>query len=310
MSARHENREDFFAQLVVKPRAFDESEIAFLREFAERSAVRQRPGILLRYLPDRSIESHYTDVVAAWEPSAVPILDDRPFAVRSASALARVRGQAAQSVAVIAALLAICALTFGHRGGASAGSIGFRGFAAVALAGLGYVLLETALIQRLQLLFGAPGLSLAVVLGSMLVATGLGGWTLASRRVGPGLFLVPFVASLWLAWAVSGSAPALLAGAGLPWKVGMVVVGVGPLAFVLGLFLPTLVRGVVLAGSAEAGPALFGASAGAGALATPIALVVALERGFSVVFLLGAACYVLAAAGLPRGSGLREEGPP
>jgi hypothetical protein len=316
-----ENRKDFFVQVVVKREAFTPRDIRYMHRFDEEhrfrlparrlarrrargpqsgdDADRLRSGVLLRYLPDQSLESHYTDVIRSWQPSLPPVEDDRPFLVRSESSLAQVRREVAKRLAVIGAVLAACALAFRRQGGSDAPGVGFRGFAVVALAGLGYLFLQTVLVQRFQLLFGSPGQSLPAVLGGMLIASGAGGWALSRREISRRVLLSGVAATLAIAWLASRVAPAGLAAAALPLRFALAAVSVGPLAFVLGMFLPTFVRRSVAGGAPQAGPVLFGTSAGAGALATPVALVVAMEFGYAAVFLLGGACYAGALALMP-----------
>ena len=126
-----------------------------------------------------------------------------------------------------------------------------------------------------------------------------GGWALSRREISPRALLSGLAATLAIAWLASRVAPTGLAAAALPLRLALVAVSVGPLAFVLGMFLPTFVRRSVTGGAPQAGPVLFGASAGAGALATPVALVVAMELGYAAVFLLGGACYAGALALMP-----------
>jgi hypothetical protein len=315
------NRKQLYVQIVVKREAFTERDLRYMRWFDARwrSRVSGRPppngevgqlrprgdaddphlGIQLLYLPDQSIESHYADVIRSWRPSLRVIEDDRPFPARSDSSLAQVRREAAKTLAVIGLVLAACALAFRRQGGTGAPGVGFRGFAVVALAGLGYLFLQTVLVQRFQLLFGSPGQSLPAVLGGMLIASGAGGWVLSRREIDSRALLGGLAAALAIAWLTSRIAPTGLAAAALPLRFALVAISVGPLAFVLGMFLPTFVRRSVAGGAPQAGPVLFGTSAGAGALATPVALVVAIQFGYAAVFLLGAACYAAAFALMP-----------
>lgn len=315
------NRKQLYVQIVVKREAFTERDVRFMRWFdaqwrerlsgwrppkGEVERLRGRgeagdpySGIQLHYLPDRSIESHYADVIRSWRPSLRVIEDDRPFPARADSSLAQVRREAAKTLAVIALVLVACALAFRRRGGTGAPGVGFRGFGVVALAGLGYLFLQTVLVQRFQLLFGSPGQSLPAVLGGMLIASGAGGWALSRREIDSRALLAGLAAALAIAWLTSRVAPAGLAAAALPLRFALVAISVGPLAFVLGMFLPTFVRRSVAGGAREAGPVLFGTSAGAGALATPVALVVAIQFGYAAVFLLGGVCYAVALALMP-----------
>ena len=109
--------------------------------------------------------------------------------------------------------------------------------------GLGFILLELMLIQRLTVALGDPVVSFKVVLGALLVWSAAGG--LLSERVAPRRtwLAVAAVAGVVLAYAAAGSAV-------LPWLLGLpraprvaaIVVLLAPLGAALGMAFPLGLR--------------------------------------------------------------------
>jgi hypothetical protein len=170
--------------------------------------------------------------------------------------------------------------------------------------GVGFMLFEVALVQKLALLLGYPTYSLTVTLLSLLVAAGLG--SLASerwiRRV-PGAARALAVAVVVLAgcyaFGLDVVTPALLA-MPLAVRIAVALAVTAPLGFALGAFLPL---GVSCIARKVATPAPLVAWAWAtngffsviGSVATTM---LAMTFGFRVVFAVAgvtylAACWIL-----------------
>jgi spermidine synthase len=108
--------------------------------------------------------------------------------------------------------------------------------------GIGYILIEVALIQKFVLFLGHPTYALTVVVFSMLVSSGLGSF-MSRRLLGKdegrlikALGLVALLAVL-LAVLVSGLLSALV---GLAWglKAALTIVLIAPLGFMMGMPFP------------------------------------------------------------------------
>jgi hypothetical protein len=163
-------------------------------------------------------------------------------------------------------------------------------------AGLAFMLAEMALLQRLTLLLGQPGLSLAVALAGLLVGAGIGAarWRRPSRR--------PLLLAATLLAGAAAVLPAL-------WETALGWPTPGRLVLALGAaLLPALAMGQALpAGAARLGrgdpavlPWIWGVNGAASAMGTALAVMLAMEWGGRVVLLIAAVLY-LGLAGLLGG---------
>lgn len=159
--------------------------------------------------------------------------------------------------------------------------------------GLGFILLELMLIQRLTVALGDPVVSFKVVLGALLIWSAAGG--LLSERVAP--------ARTWLALAVvTGTVLAYAAAAGalLPVLLGLprvprvaaIVVALAPLGAALGTAFPL---GLRLLAPAPATRALAWAANGCASVVGAVAsTLIAVAQGITALGLIAAAGYALA----------------
>ena len=174
-------------------------------------------------------------------------------------------------------------------------------FAAI---GLGFMLLEIALIQKLTLFLGYPTYTLSVTLFSLLVFTGLGS-ALSERaiesrdRVLPVLAAVVVVLSLFFAFGLDGVVRALM---GIPLAARIAVAAglLAPLGLVLGAFMPlglvTVSRLTPQASDIIAwGWAINGIFS---VIASLLATMLSMTYGFRVVILIATVLYLAAAAAL------------
>ena len=160
--------------------------------------------------------------------------------------------------------------------------------------GLGFILLELMLIQRLTVALGDPVVSFKVVLGALLVWSAAGG--LLSERVAPRRtwLAVAAVAGVVLAYAAAGSAV-------LPWLLGLpraprvaaIVVLLAPLGAALGMAFPL---GLRLLAPAPATRALAWAANGCASVVGAVAsTLLAVAQGITALGLVAAASYAIAA---------------
>jgi hypothetical protein len=163
--------------------------------------------------------------------------------------------------------------------------------------GMGYILIEVALIQKFVLFLGHPTYALTVVIFSMLVSSGLGSFVsrkivgdknnrlVAALAIGAGLVVV-------LAASVH---PVLSAGVGLPWaeKVILTVLMIAPAGFVMGIPFPTGLR-LLEQHHAPSVRWAWSLNAAASVLGSVGALVLALYLGLVQTMLIGGGLYLLA----------------
>ncbi|MBT9556904.1 MAG: hypothetical protein IV100_12790 [Myxococcales bacterium] len=183
------------------------------------------------------------------------------------------------------------------------------------LIGVGFMLAEIALLQRLGIVLGHPDYSLVVVLSSLVGAAGLG--SLLTDRLpvarAPGCYIGPVIIAMVLVALAAGvdAGAAALAPAPL-WQRVTVSAGVSALlGIALGTAFPTGMRlfGRALA---EETPWLWGMNGVGGVLASSGGIILAHAVGLRSLFLLAAGTYVLllpliafarrTAAGAVRGS--------
>jgi hypothetical protein len=169
-----------------------------------------------------------------------------------------------------------------------------------AVIGLGFMLVEVALLQRLTVFLGHPTYSLTTILFALLIAGGLGsflsgrlGNTCASR-------FVP-LAALLAAVTIVGLAtrPALQVFESSPTAVRVAVAAglVAAAGFFMGIALPT---GMRVATDSAPGliPWLWGVNGATSVFGSVLAAAVALAYGISASYWAGVVCYALAVAAL------------
>jgi hypothetical protein len=166
--------------------------------------------------------------------------------------------------------------------------------------GAGFMLLEVAVLQRFVLLLGHPVYSLTVTLFSLLLGTGIG--SLASRRVPPqSVQRVTFgalVAAALLGVAAAAGLERIVDFA-IAWPLG------GRIALAAGLLVPAgVLLGLGLPGGMRlldrARPEIvawgWGMNGAFSVIGATTAIFVAMNWGFSITLLVGAATYLAAAA--------------
>jgi hypothetical protein len=167
------------------------------------------------------------------------------------------------------------------------------------LLGAGYMLIEVALLQRFVLMLGHPVYSLTVTLFSLLVGGGLGSFasrrfhtTRLRRRVLFALGGIVCVASagVLLLPAIVRSGIA----APLPLRICGTALMLVPAGVLMGIPLPAGVR-MLSTQRPELIPWVWAINGALSVVGAILAVFIAMNWGFSVTLLAGAACYVLAA---------------
>jgi hypothetical protein len=168
-------------------------------------------------------------------------------------------------------------------------------FAAI---GLGFLLLEVALIQRFVLFLGFPTYALSVVLFALLVFTGLGS-LLSTRGPDPKRTLVGAlsVACVLIAASAYGLQPLLRELIELPFalRVILTVVMLAPLGITLGMAMPIGI-GRLQATHPLGIPWAWGINGIASVVSSVLAIFVAITFGFAITTLVALACYLGALA--------------
>lgn len=162
--------------------------------------------------------------------------------------------------------------------------------------GLGFMLVEIALMQRLSAFLGHPIYSMTVVLWCLLLAGGCGSWLsgLIVRDVARGrAALVCLAAAAGTIAAVAITAPPLLTrfqGAATAARIGVAGALLVPLGLVMGTAFPIGMRAAT-ARSPALTPWLVGLNGAASSCGAVLAVVISLGLGISRTLAVGVGCY-------------------
>jgi spermidine synthase len=170
--------------------------------------------------------------------------------------------------------------------------------------GLGFILVEMAMMQQLSIFLGHPIYSLVVVLAGLILFTGLGSLvsdnfplnTTAESRV-PAL-LVTGALVLYSAVVMHVIHSSI---ADVLWKRALLSLAlVAPCGFLMGFCFPVGLRWLMRLKQADNLPWMWALNGAAATLGTFVAVLVSMETSIVTCALGGAVCYLVAAAFLPR----------
>jgi hypothetical protein len=164
--------------------------------------------------------------------------------------------------------------------------------------GVGFMLVEMALMQRFVLYLGHPTHALIAVVVGLLVGAGVG--SALSGLLGPGAHapVVAVAAAIGLLLLSSRAQPALFAATqtlGLAGKIVLTELVILPLGVVLGTLMPLGIARL-LGGSVGLVPWAWGVNGFASVVGASAGALSAVAFGFAVTLDAGAACYTVAAA--------------
>jgi len=313
------------ASVLVKNSPFSEEDVRALE------AQCARAGLELIAAPGRPGKGLYGEMLAAPDFHTViarqtldlsPTTDDRPFFFYVVKPMTFWRGllpmtgerMNSRAVFLLTSLLFVslvaCVLLIagpGLAGARTARAEAARAIPAMgyfAALGLGFILVEIGALQRLMLFLGHPALALSVVLSTLLLCAGLGSRSVRDvplERTGAALR----TRLLWILAAVAVSAwiwpPLLRALIALerPARVAVAVIALAPVGFLLGTAMPLGLKRLS-AGRAALVPWAWSVNGGTSVLGSVLAMVVAINNGFTATLVVGALCYVAALVLAPR----------
>jgi spermidine synthase len=163
--------------------------------------------------------------------------------------------------------------------------------------GVGYMLFEMVLIQRLTLLLGHPLYSVSAVIAGMLLFSGLGSLAIRAGRGVPlltlkwifvGIFLMSIVYMITLPGIIRGLIH-------LPdvWRYGVAVLLVAPISFLMGMPFPSGLARLDWLNTSLV-PWGWGINGFVSVVSAVLAVILSIELGFSGVFFLAGGCYLAA----------------
>lgn len=228
-------------------------------------------------------------------------LEDRPVAEISLLAIL------IESI-VIAAILILLPLAGFARNGVDVTGRG-RILVYFAALGLGFIMIEIALLQRFTLFLGQPAYTLAAILASLLVFTGIGSAVAGRFARDPKRALSVVVPAVPVMLAITAFATPWIFDAALGWpfraRVVVAVLLLAPLGIVLGMPFPTGLR--LLSEEALAlVPWAWGVNGFFTVIGSVLSMILGMALGFRAVFALASVCYLLAwGAVLSRPAGIK-----
>lgn len=308
----HDILGELFGTTLSRPRAWTPAELARLRALA---AAR---GMQIAYAPGGPYRLEWAQLARAASPQAFcesyrlnvcAPTDNEPFFfnMRRISNVGKAPGPGyIYSVdplrillLTLAILAVLCALAFAlplalvrRAGRPSAGALSF--FAEI---GLGFLLLEIVLIQRLVLFLGFPTYALSVVLFALLVFTGLGALLSGhfDDRPRPALMTAMAAVTVMIAIGAFALQPLLRALIELPFpaRVAVTVALLAPAGVGMGVAMPIGLRR--LEGLYPVGvPWAWAINGVTSVLASALGVAIALVGGFTLATLAAAAAYLAA----------------
>jgi hypothetical protein len=164
------------------------------------------------------------------------------------------------------------------------------------LIGIGFMMIEIGLLQRMSVFLGHPVYSLSVLLFTLILATGIGSFVsdivpLDSRPrfLIWALFTGTYVAALpyWLS-----SVFLAFDSANLLSRAILCIVTIAPAGLLLGFGFPTGMR-LISAIDRRPTPWFWGVNGAAGTLASTVAVASSIAFGIGTTLMIGATCYVL-----------------
>jgi hypothetical protein len=164
------------------------------------------------------------------------------------------------------------------------------------LIGIGFMMIEIGLLQRMSVFLGHPVYSLSVLLFTLILATGIGSLVsdilpLDSR---PRFFIWALFTGAYVAALPHWLSSVFLAfdSASLVTRAILCVVTIAPAGLLLGFGFPTGMRLVSLIDRRPT-PWFWGVNGAAGTLASTVAVASSIAFGIGITLTIGAACYVL-----------------
>jgi len=168
--------------------------------------------------------------------------------------------------------------------------------------GIGFMLIEMAMMQQLSLFLGHPIYSLVIVLAGLILATGIG--SLASDRLRIGSAFAGRIPAICAALIVS-----LYAMAVVPvihrfiaqefWqRAALSLMLVVPCGLVMGFCFPVGLRWMTLVKQQQNLPWMWALNGAAASLGSFVAIMISMETSITTCALVAAACYLVAAMSL------------
>lgn len=195
----------------------------------------------------------------------------------------------------------------GTGGAVVSGRMAIRYICIFLMLGMGFMLVEITLIQWFMLFLGQPVLSTAVVLFSLLVGAGIGGFISGRLRTADRGVAGAALAVVALLLSYNLLLPVLLAemlSLGLAMRISAAAGILLPLGLAMGFPFPLAIRSLKDLKIDGVIPWMLGINGISSVLGSALTIVIAIEYGFTVAFAAGAACYLTI---LPVARGIKDQ---
>ena len=162
--------------------------------------------------------------------------------------------------------------------------------------GLGFMLVEISLMQRLIVFLGHPSYSLSVVLFSLLISSGVGSFStqkIAESKGGATKAVATLLVLLLMSGMVTPYIMKTFQGVTTPLRILIAVAIIFPLGFFMGMPFPFGMKKAASRSSSLA-PWLWGINGATSVCASVLAIAIAISSSISIAFWTGLCCYVLA----------------
>lgn len=284
---------------ILKKQPFTEAETAAMLQDWTSASPMIVPGRLAAAPYDALLEGRLTP--ALWAAQAKtrvdPVFDERPFFFARQKpwgippAMARALLKVLVPVVVLLLAFSFAGRPAGAGGGSYAASLAFFGSL-----GVGFIAVELTLLQRLTLLLGHPIFTLSILLFTLLASSGLGSALSHRFRTRTACLVVAVLGAIYaliLPRVVDALLPLSLGG-----RIAAAVGLVAPLGLAMGMPFPSGLR-LVGHGPLPGAPFYWGLNGVLSVIGSLLTVGLAVSLGFKVAGLVGAGCYLLAAATFP-----------
>jgi len=200
-----------------------------------------------------------------------------------------------ESVVVAGVLIVLPLARFSKQGLRAPGRLAFLVY--FAGLGLGFIMIEVALLQRFTLFLGQPIYTFAVVLASLLIFSGIGSYAVTrfSSPSRPRFNLIIFAVLAVIAVTAYGTHSIFSAtlGLSLPWRVAIAVLMIAPLGIFLGMPFPACLR-IVAEEASVLVPWAWGVNGFFTVIGSVGAMIIGMILGFNAVLAFAGGCYLVA----------------
>ncbi len=327
-------RRELFTFMMFKPTPITDEEYNHLKEWATILGDRKPNsrghyrGIEWRYLPQEPGNNYWTDTINAKSIYDVKgtdkrlhnlaiVTDDIPYPFDIFKSRIP-QWEIFKNTAILSLLMAFlpAIVTFFARRKkdekkTKTGSKASTNFLLVlyfAILGIAYLLIEIVLIQKFAVFLSSPVYTLVIVLGTMLLSSGIGGYY--SSGISKKKALLSLLAVVVLSVLVFSIYGAILNGLmflPFPIRVLAAVIVIAPLGFFMGVPFPYAMSLAKRELTERHAGLMFGINGALGAMASPLTLILSLTKGFNFTIMIGGLAYLVCLLLLALTKNTREE---